>query len=175
MSAQFINLVSLTMTLFSEKVLISNRCISGLMPNVIKKSWTDSTLEPMCAAADMVAACIYECMYFISLLSPCHWTFWVYTANICRQSTKYVVHIVFLNKNNLLFGELFMWIHVIWSHILWFLGNFLVQCHLKKKLIVFLWVLHKTVCGCVWSRALFFSLLMTGMVGAIQTQIDWKG
>ena len=33
----FIILASLTMTLFSEKVLISNRCISGLMPNLIKK------------------------------------------------------------------------------------------------------------------------------------------
>ena len=42
-------LVSLTMTLFSEKVLISNRCISGLMPNLIKKSWTDSTQESTCA------------------------------------------------------------------------------------------------------------------------------
>ena len=31
------------MTLFSEKVLISNRCISGLMSYLIKKSWTDST------------------------------------------------------------------------------------------------------------------------------------
>ena len=28
-----------TMTLFSEKILISNRCISGLMSNLIKKSW----------------------------------------------------------------------------------------------------------------------------------------
>ena len=34
------------MTLFSEKVLISNRCISGLMSNLIKKSWTDSTVPP---------------------------------------------------------------------------------------------------------------------------------
>ena len=42
MSALFIILVSLTMTLFSEKLLISNRCISGLMPNLIKKSWKDS-------------------------------------------------------------------------------------------------------------------------------------
>ena len=30
------------MTLFSEKVVISYRCISGLMSNLIKKSWTDS-------------------------------------------------------------------------------------------------------------------------------------
>ena len=42
MSALFIILVSLMMTLFSEKVLISNRYISGLMSNLIKKSWTDS-------------------------------------------------------------------------------------------------------------------------------------
>ena len=33
------------MTLFSEKILISNRCISGFMSNLIKKSWTDSTLK----------------------------------------------------------------------------------------------------------------------------------
>ena len=31
-----------TMTLFNEKVLIFTRCISGLMPNLIKKSWTVS-------------------------------------------------------------------------------------------------------------------------------------
>ena len=33
------------MTLFSEKVLISNRCISGLMSNLIKKSGTVSIVE----------------------------------------------------------------------------------------------------------------------------------
>ena len=39
-------LVSLTMTLLSDKYLpISNRCISGLMPNFIKKSWTNSTSQ----------------------------------------------------------------------------------------------------------------------------------
>ena len=36
-------LVSLTSSLFTEKMLISNRYISGLMPNLIKKSWTVST------------------------------------------------------------------------------------------------------------------------------------
>ena len=36
-------LVSLTMTSFSEKILISNRWISGLMPNLTKKPWTVST------------------------------------------------------------------------------------------------------------------------------------
>ena len=46
-SALFIILVSPTMTLFSEKVLISNRCISGVMSNLIKKSWTDSNVQAM--------------------------------------------------------------------------------------------------------------------------------
>ena len=45
MSALFIILVSLRMTIFSEKVLISTRYISGLVPNLIKKSWTDSSQE----------------------------------------------------------------------------------------------------------------------------------
>ena len=40
----FIILVSLTRSLFSEKMLISNRCISGMMSNLIKKSLTDSTV-----------------------------------------------------------------------------------------------------------------------------------
>ena len=38
----FIILVSLTVTLFSEKMLISNRCWYGFMSNLIKKSWKDS-------------------------------------------------------------------------------------------------------------------------------------
>ena len=38
----FIILVCLTRSLFSEKMLTSNRCISGLMSNLIKKSWTVS-------------------------------------------------------------------------------------------------------------------------------------
>ena len=33
------------MTLFSEKVIISNRRICGLMSNLIKKSWTDSNIH----------------------------------------------------------------------------------------------------------------------------------
>ena len=37
-------LVSLTRSLFSEKMLIFNRSISGLKSNLIKKSWTDSTV-----------------------------------------------------------------------------------------------------------------------------------
>ena len=41
----FIILVSLTKSLFSEKMLISNRCICGLMSNLIKKSWTVSNMR----------------------------------------------------------------------------------------------------------------------------------
>ena len=41
----FIILVGLTMTLFSEKMLISTRCLHGSMSNLIKKSWTDSRQE----------------------------------------------------------------------------------------------------------------------------------
>ena len=41
----FIILVCLTKTWFSEKRLISTRCIHGFMSNLIKKSWTDSKQE----------------------------------------------------------------------------------------------------------------------------------
>ena len=39
-------LLGLMMTLFSEKMFISNICIHGLMPNFIKKSWTVSNQRP---------------------------------------------------------------------------------------------------------------------------------
>jgi len=42
----FIILVSLlTRSLFSEKMLISDKCIGGLMPNLIKESWRVSNRE----------------------------------------------------------------------------------------------------------------------------------
>ena len=44
MSALFIILVGLMMTWYDEKMSISNRWIRCLMPNLIKKSWTVSTL-----------------------------------------------------------------------------------------------------------------------------------
>ena len=46
--ALFIILVGLTMTSFSDndKMLIFHRCISGLMTNLIKKSWTVSKHSP---------------------------------------------------------------------------------------------------------------------------------
>ena len=55
LSALFIIFVNLTMTLFSENVLISTRSISSLMPNLIKKSLTDSKVQSQ--------AFIYDNMY----------------------------------------------------------------------------------------------------------------
>ena len=43
----FIILVSLMLTWFSKKMLISTRCIHGFMSNLIKKSWTDSIKRPL--------------------------------------------------------------------------------------------------------------------------------
>ena len=40
-----------TMTLFSEKILISKRCISGLMSNLIKKSWMVSNWDVLTIVA----------------------------------------------------------------------------------------------------------------------------
>ena len=42
-SALFIILVGLDVTLFSEQMLNSTRCIQSFMSNLIKKSWTVST------------------------------------------------------------------------------------------------------------------------------------
>ena len=44
------------MTLFSEKVPISNRCISGLISNLGKKSWTDSITLTLRWDIELVAA-----------------------------------------------------------------------------------------------------------------------
>ena len=65
MSALFVILVSLMMLLFSQKVLISNRCISGLMSNLIKKSWTDS--NPACSLQHFEIFIHLPCFTFISL------------------------------------------------------------------------------------------------------------
>ena len=45
--ARFIILVSLALTRFSEKMLISTGYIHGFMSNLIKKSWTDSNVGGM--------------------------------------------------------------------------------------------------------------------------------
>ena len=61
LSSLFIILVGLMMTRFSEKMLISTRCIHGFMSNLIKKIWTDSTLKLFLCSATYVCTCRYEC------------------------------------------------------------------------------------------------------------------
>ena len=45
MLALFIILVGLIVTLFTERMLISIRCIRGFMSNLIKQSWKDSKMN----------------------------------------------------------------------------------------------------------------------------------
>ena len=63
----FIILVSLTMTRFSEKMLISTRCIHGFMSNLIKKSWTDSNYRFLCLDCNKVSKGYVE---FLWCLKP---------------------------------------------------------------------------------------------------------
>ena len=57
----FIILVDLTMTSFNEKMLLSNTCLRGLMPNLIQKSVTVSTVS--------VSFYIYVFMQYITFRS----------------------------------------------------------------------------------------------------------
>ena len=72
MSALFIILVSLTVSLFSEKVLVSNRCIIGLMSNLIKKSWTDSIIYLF----SLILYILYFSKIFIIIVPD--FAFWVF-------------------------------------------------------------------------------------------------
>ena len=58
LSALIIILVSLRMTFFSEKILISNRCISGLMSYLIKKSWTVSSPYAFISISVQIFICV---------------------------------------------------------------------------------------------------------------------
>ena len=71
MSALFIILVGLTMTGFSEKMLVSTRCIHGFMSNLIKKSWTDSTYGPATALILTHKIPLIK----IQARKICHWIF----------------------------------------------------------------------------------------------------
>ena len=58
--ALFIILVSLTMTRFSEKMLIFTKCTHGFMSNLIKNSWTDSKNDP----SPQKRVCTVFCVFF---------------------------------------------------------------------------------------------------------------
>ena len=62
LSALFIIMVGLTMALFSEKVLISHKCLRGLMPNLIKKSWMVSNTHLQIAVNSHKNNTLHECM-----------------------------------------------------------------------------------------------------------------
>ena len=67
MSALFIILVGLAMTRFSEKVLISTRCIHGFIFNLIKKSWTDSNTYVLSYELDeLVWISVYDKLFLLS-------------------------------------------------------------------------------------------------------------
>ena len=66
------------MTLFSEKVLV--KCISGLIPNLIKKSWTNSNAAAALAFADMY------CCAFSNILTDLQRTIKEYVVNFKSQS-----------------------------------------------------------------------------------------
>ena len=67
--------VGLTVTIFSEKVFISTRCIHGFMSNLIKQSWKDSM---------MMIGCFH-------LLDPaCYYAFFLRTSLASSQSTRFV-------------------------------------------------------------------------------------
>ena len=53
------------MTFFSEKVLIFNRYIRGLMPNLIKQSWTDSSVEHLSQRKALKIGCLF--LLFVKL------------------------------------------------------------------------------------------------------------
>ena len=63
MSALFIILVGLTITWYSEKIPISNRCIRGLMPNLIKKSWTVSIAHGLECTSELRSIYVQWCTF----------------------------------------------------------------------------------------------------------------
>ena len=77
----FIILVGLTMTWFSEKMLISNICTHGLMTNLIKKSWTVSTSHTLSTWA-VRNGNIYYLLSSTYLVVPTY----LYTSNCAKKS-----------------------------------------------------------------------------------------
>ena len=113
MSALFIILVSLRMTLFSEKILFFNRYISGLMPNLIKKSWTVSINHPIknllvdqCRAG--LISLILHCQIHHSHNHPmfsfskcerfCECCFSFSKKHMCKQKSVHSIQIALLMK-----------------------------------------------------------------------------
>ena len=83
----FIILVSLTVTFFSEKMLISIRCLRGFMYNSIKKSWKVSNHHPT---------------YTINVMALCGSTYVLLVAKLdMRARTFNFSRVISLNWNHL--------------------------------------------------------------------------
>ena len=111
MSVLFIILVGLTMTIFSKKMLISHRCIRGLMPNLIKKSWMVSNKYMMTINSSLFLAVHHNCIvlgfhnkwllywfYFITNVSIGLFITKVLTYIHYRINNSYIYHCVFQAK-----------------------------------------------------------------------------
>ena len=95
----FRKLRCLKMTLFSEKVLISARCISGLMPNLIKKSWTDSILNPWCMYCTFFSP---RSIFDLQTASNCYCNSLTHFLLRFRISLMFKIHLIQLRNQVLL-------------------------------------------------------------------------
>ena len=109
----FIILVNLTMSLFSEKNLIFNRCISGLMSNMTKKSWKVSNPHPFQCANN-----IWSLQHSCSVIRVCERMKYeesmskiVCTSEICLHT--WLLYNLILIKMSLHNNLLFSFIHLI--------------------------------------------------------------
>ena len=105
------------MTLFSEKALISNRCISGLMPNLIKKSWTVSnvTLFIMHNYCTVCNVCIAISYFILGLQLPSrkksqiNQSNRVNHSNVSLDQKQYEIHkISRISSHRKLIGNIFL-------------------------------------------------------------------
>ena len=123
MLAQFIILVSLPMTLFSEKVLISTRCISGLMPNLIEKILDGLYSQALCRPHSLISTDFsshFQWMVFViytqrgnqllhyNLLCLLLYPFWGLETTLCHRTH---------------WSPDFLWIRVA---LVWFYSKFMI-------------------------------------------------
>ena len=116
MLALFIILVSLRMTLFSEKMLISNRWIRGLMSNLIKKSWKVSSLQSPSITKFLI---VYTWIVFLNAFYLMKWNrslmiiiisiavFSNTKSKLCSSQVRYVSYSFFYSKQSIFFTAVY--------------------------------------------------------------------
>ena len=128
LSALFIILVSLMMTMFSEKMLISHRCIRGLIPNLIKKSWTEFTPPPppfksvwkkcwynfqrMCEC--VLTYCVFKMIVTIKLRLLTFLRFFLYSC--CKNISNIYTSILFVLWEGFKLPPRYLSMHVFTRH-----------------------------------------------------------